>query len=83
MLERTQWDWLGRVFNSSPVERRHNLMLQSADPETNKSVELSDKATDSTGAVWSRNLGWNTHEEKTKYLSTFEAVCQKVLKLDQ
>ena len=58
-------------------------MEQSADPETNKSVELSDKATDSTGAVWSRNLGWNTYEEKTKYLSTFEAVCQKVLKLDQ
>ena len=51
MFERTQWDWLGRVFNNSPVERRHNLMEQSADPDTNKSVKLSDKASDNTGAV--------------------------------
>ena len=51
MLERTQCDWLDKVLSSSPVERRHNLMEQSAEPDTSKSVELSDKASDSTGAV--------------------------------
>ena len=51
MLVRTQWDWLGRVFNSSPVERRHSLIEQSAEPDTMRSVELSDRATERTGAV--------------------------------
>ena len=51
MVVRTQWDWLGRVFNSSPVERRHSFIEQSAEPETKRSVELSDRATERTGAV--------------------------------
>ena len=51
MVVRTQWDWLGRVFKSSPVERRHSLIEQSAEPETKRSVVLSDRATERTGAV--------------------------------